>query len=66
MNKFKGSICPDVNITAEKIETILNLDAKVLHWTVDMESTIKGIDIGVSGIISNTLNAPVVLYNDSI
>ena len=55
-----------INITTEKIETILNLDAKVLLWTVDTESTIKSTDIGVSGIISNSLNASVVLYNDSI
>ena len=54
-----------VNITTEKIETILNLDAKILLWTIDTESTIKSIDIGVSGIVSNSLNASVVLYNDS-
>lgn len=55
-----------INITAEKIETILNLDAKVLLWTIDDENAIENVDIGVSGIISNSLNAPVVLYNGSI
>ncbi len=56
----------NTNATNEKIAQIISLGAEVYIWTVDTESAIKNMNLSISGVISNALNAPVILYYDAI
>ena len=51
------------NATPEKVSTILGYGAKCIIYTVETASVITDMDMGISGVISGSLNAPVVLYN---
>ena len=50
------------NITDAKAANIIGKGAKILVWTVDVKSAIQGMNGGITAVLSNVYNAPVVQY----
>lgn len=54
----------NTKITEERVSILRNKGIKLYAWTIDDESEILSLNPYVSGVFSNSLNAPVVLMNN--
>ena len=54
----------NTKITEERASILRNKGIKLYAWTIDDESEILSLNPYVSGVFSNSLNAPVVLMNN--
>ena len=54
------------NLTDAQIEECISNDIGVVAWTLDTRSAILNANGYISGIISNRLNAPAVIYRDEM
>ena len=55
-----------VNLTDAQIDDCMSNDIGVIAWTLDTRSAILNANKYISGIASNLLNAPAVIYRDEM